>query len=302
MRKIIVLLLAVVVMKSATGQAICYDDKTFPSPVLSDAARELYQKKLSEVKAHYEKDSVNADNIIWLGRRTAYMGRYHEAIAIFSKGIQLHPADARFYRHRGHRYLTLRCFDKAIADFKQAAQLVKGKPDETEPDGLPNAKNIPTSTLQSNIWYHLGLCYYINAEYKNALTAYKQCLRVSKNNDMYVAAANWLYITLRKLEKKKEAAKLLKTIADDMELIENKDYHQVLMLYKQETDFADPVAYLSQSKENLGLASFGFGLGNYLLLNGKREQARKVFELITSSTQWAAFGYIAAEAELAKMK
>ncbi len=285
-----------------TAQPTCFENKPYPAPSLSDAARQLYQSKFAEAKTNYEKDSSHADNIIWLGRRTAYLGKYEEAIAIFSKGIQLHPADARFYRHRGHRYLTLRCFDKAIADFEMAAILIKGKPDETEPDGLPNAQNIPTSTLQSNIWYHLGLCYYIKEDYKKAMAAYKRCLQVSKNNDMYVATANWLYITLRKLGKTKEAAKLLKTITGEMPLIENKDYHQVLMLYKQETDIADPVAYLSGSKENLGLASFGFGLGNYLLLQGKKEQARKVFELITASNQWAAFGYIAAEAELARMK
>ncbi len=271
-------------------------------PSLSDAARQLYQSKFAEAKTNYEKDSTSADAIIWLGRRTAYLGQYHEAIDIFSKGIQLHPADARFYRHRGHRYLTLRCLDKAIADFEKAATLIKGSPDEVEPDGLPNAQNIPTSTLHSNIWYHLGLCYYIKEDYKKALAAYKRCLQVSKNNDMYVATANWLYITLRKLEKKKEAAKLLRTITGDMPLIENKDYHQVLLLYKHETDIADPVSYLSGSKENLGLASFGFGLGNYLLLKDKKEQARKVFELITASSQWAAFGYIAAEAALARLK
>jgi hypothetical protein len=34
-------------------------------------------------------------------RATAW--RFREAIALYSRGIELHPQDARFYRFRGHR-------------------------------------------------------------------------------------------------------------------------------------------------------------------------------------------------------
>jgi tetratricopeptide (TPR) repeat protein len=284
------------------GQVSCFENREHPIPVLSEEAKNLYLSKLDEAKTEYDKDSTHAEAIIWLGRRTAYTGNYKEAIRIFTKGLELHPGDARFYRHRGHRYITLRCFDKAIADFKKAASLIKGKPDETEPDGLPNAKNIPTSTLQSNIWYHLGLCYYITGGYKKALRAYRNCLAVSKNNDMYVATANWMYITLRRLNKRKEAEKLLATILPEMEIIENNDYHEILMLYKKDTDIANPLQYLITEKKDLGLASFGYGLGNYLLEKGEKQEAAKIFQHIVNSNQWAAFGYIAAEAELARLK
>jgi tetratricopeptide (TPR) repeat protein len=301
MRKSLVFILLLFSTK-IFGQPNCFENKEHPLPAVSEQTRKLYESKLAEATAEYKKDSTNADAIIWLGRRIAYTGNYKEAISVLSKGIVLHPTDARFYRHRGHRYITLRCFDKAIADFKKAAALIKGKPDEVEPDGLPNAQNTPTSTLQSNIWYHLGLCYYLKGEYKKAVTAYKKCLSVSKNDDMYVATANWLYISLRKLNKRKQADELLQTIQTEMKLIENKDYHEVLLLYKQEKNFTDPVKYLQTDKQGLGLASFGFGLGNYLLVNNNSEQARKVFELITASNQWSSFGFIAAEAELTRMK
>jgi tetratricopeptide (TPR) repeat protein len=301
MRKTLVFILLLFSIKMF-GQPNCFENKEHPLPTVSEQTKKLYESKLAEATADYKKDSTNADAIIWLGRRIAYTGNYKEAISVFSKGTALHPADARFYRHRGHRYITLRCFDKAIADFKKAAALIKGKPDEVEADGLPNAQNTPTSTLQSNIWYHLGLCYYLKGEYKKAVTAYKNCLSVSKNDDMYVATANWLYISLRKLNKRKQADELLQTIKEDMKLIENKDYHELLLLYKQEKDFSDPVKYLQTDKQGLGLASFGFGLGNYLLQKGKLKPAKEVFKLITAPNQWASFGFIAAEAELARMK
>jgi len=284
------------------AQEVCYENKNYPIPALSEAAKKTYESKLTEAETSYYKDSSNADAIIWLGRRNAYLGYYNKAIEIFSRGITLHPADARMYRHRGHRYITLRCFDKAIADFKKAAQLIKGKPDEVEPDGLPNAKNIPTSTLQSNIWYHLGLAYFIKGEYKKALQAYQECKKVSENPDMYVATANWLYSTLRRLGRDAIAQSLLATVNPGMELIENKDYLQILLLYKQQRVITDPVQFLRSRKEGLGLASFGYGLGNYLLLTGNQEKAREVFQLIIDSNQWSSFGYIAAETELNRMK
>ena len=43
------------------------------------------------------------ENYIWLGRRTAYLTRYNEAIDIFSEGIDKFPVSYRLYRHRGHR-------------------------------------------------------------------------------------------------------------------------------------------------------------------------------------------------------
>lgn len=114
----------------------------------------------------YFDNQNDAEALIWYGRRTAYMGYYKEAIKLFTLGIKNHPNDARFYRHRGHRYISTRQYDNAISDFEKAVQLINGKIDQIEPDGLPNAKNIPLSTLHGNIWYHLGLAYYLKKRYE----------------------------------------------------------------------------------------------------------------------------------------
>ena len=87
----------------------------------------------------------------------AYLGDYKKAIKIFSEGIEKFPEDARMYRHRGHRYISLRKLDLAIADLEKAAELIDGKEDRVEPDGIPNARGIPVSTTNRNIWYHLWL-------------------------------------------------------------------------------------------------------------------------------------------------
>lgn len=142
-------------------------------PSLPAERRAALEADLQKARAEYEKDPAKADAIIWLGRRTAYLGRYREAIAVFTEGISKHPDDARLYRHRGHRYISVREFDRAVADLAKAAALAAGRPDEIEPDGQPNARNIPTSTLKTNIYYHLGLAHYLKGSFAEALDAYR---------------------------------------------------------------------------------------------------------------------------------
>lgn len=280
----------------------CADNARSDQPAMTEAARKTHEQNLAEARSAYERSPNDADAIIWLGRRIAYLGDYKGAIRVFSEGIGKHPKDARFYRHRGHRLITLRCFDDAIRDLETAAKLVKGKADQIEPDGLPNARNIPTSTLQSNIWYHLGLAYYVKGDWKNALRSYKECQKVSKNNDMRVATSYWHYMTLRRMGNHKDAEKLLRQIAGDIEVIENIDYLKLIQLNRDEIR---PEALLSEIQGDaatLGHASLGYGIGNYFLYNGDREKARTIFQKIVAGNQWASFGYIAAEADLARIK
>src|SRR5687767_799810 len=225
MRIIIGSLAALFLFASTTfAQSKCLQAAGEIQPKLSAEQRRDFEIKLTTARADFQKEP-SADNSIWLGRRTAYLGRYKESIAIFTDAIIKYPKDARLYRHRGHRFITLRCFDDAIKDFEKAAKLVKGKPDEVEPDGLPNARNIPTSSLQSNIWYHLVLAHYLKGDFGNARKAYREAEKVSKNPDMLVATTHWLYMTLRRLGREKEASAMLATIPDNLEVIENGDYY-----------------------------------------------------------------------------
>ena len=270
------------------------------APELPAETRANFEQRLAEARTAWEATPDDADAIIWLGRRTAYLGRYREAIKIFSEGIEKHPMEAKLYRHRGHRYVTVRQFDDAIADFNRAAELIRGKSDEIEPDGLPNARNIPTSTLQSNIWYHLGLAHYLKGDFEAALEAYRECMKVSTNPDMLVATTNWLYMTLRRLDRFQEAANVLAPITRDMNLIENDSYHRLLLVYKGEIPAEGAVASGTSEDRALDDATLGYGIGNWHLYRGFRPQAQRIFERVLEGKSWAAFGYLAAEAEIAR--
>ena len=279
------------------GAQSCVETAVIVAPVLSEATRTAFEEKLAEARAQHNLAPNDPDDLIWLGRRMAYLGQYREAIAIFTKGIVQFPADARFLRHRGHRLITIRCFDEAIRDLKQAARLTRNRPDEVEPDGLPNARNIPTSSLQSNIWYHLALAYYVKGDFKKALPAWKRCVGLSTNPDGLVSSTNWYYMTLRRLGRDKQAAKALATIGDNLDVIENQDYLTLLQLYQGKRSEAEIRAALDTGSNTLSNATLGYGFGNWLLVNGREAEAREVFSRILAGGQWGSFGFIAAEGE-----
>lgn len=264
---------------------------------LGPEQREDLEKKLADAEAELDKDPRNPERIIWVGRRLAYLGRYREAIGVFSKGIEMHPQNYALYRHRGHRYITVRQLDEAIADLEKSASLIEGVPDEVEQDGAPNAAGIARSTSHSNIWYHLGLAYYLEGDFGNALRSYKECMDFSKvNDDMLVAAADWLYMTYRRLGREKDARAVLDLIKEDMDILENSAYHQRLLMYK---GVVQPESLLNSSDmTELNLITQGYGVANWYYVNGDSARAKALLEKVVEGSYWPAFGYIAAEADL----
>lgn len=234
-------------------------------------------------------------NFIWYGRRLAYVGRYREAIDVYTRGLREFPRSYRLHRHRGHRYLTLRRFEEALADFSVAARLAEGVPDEVEPDGLPNPQNVPRSTTHSNIYYHLGLVEYLMGDHDASRAAYERCLEFSKNDDMQCASRYWLYLNLMRLDRKAEADAVLRPVQRDMEIFENFGYHHLLLLFKGEMD---PDEILVEGDDGVANATVAYGISMWNFFAGRETDAREAWRQITQDSAWAAFGHIAAEAEL----
>ena len=164
-----------------TEQGISLLGKPLLKPALNPEAIQSLTGKYNIALENFRSDPGNPEAHIWLGRRLAYLGNFTKAIRVFSDGIYFFPSDARFYRHRGHRYITIRKLDFALEDFEKAAKLIEGKKDKIEPDGAPNAAGIPVSSLHSNIWYHLGLTQYLLEDFEGAFKSYERlmlsCLR-----------------------------------------------------------------------------------------------------------------------------
>ena len=220
----------------------------------------------------------------------------------FDAGLKKYPGSFKLYRHRGHRHITLRHFDLAAADLESAARLMRGAALETEPDGIPNAINQPLSSTQFNVWYHLGLAYYLQGNFEQARAAYDSCMRVSINDDLLTATVDWLYMTHRRLNHKKEAEELLHQITDKMTIIENESYYRRLRMYQ---GFLQPEDVLKvgpgDPDADLSLATQGYGVGNWYLVNGDTVKALNIYRQVTDGKHFSAFGFIASEADLLRL-
>jgi tetratricopeptide (TPR) repeat protein len=271
------------VLPSSTGQqepevVSLLGTKLYAAPAEGEELAKL-QANLEEAIRAVEADPGSSEKIIAYGRALAGLWRYHEAIEVYSKGITAHPGEAMLYRHRGHRYISIREFGKAASDMAKAAAL--------------NDKDF-------DIWYHLGLAHYLRGEFDQALTAYENCLKVAADDDSKIAVSNWLYATLRRLSRTDDAARILAGISAGMKVVENMSYLNLLLFFKGLKSEDEILNWAANSE--LDAATVGYGLGCWHLYGGREEKARGFFEKIVTGRYWPAFGFIAAEAELVRMK
>lgn len=84
------------------------------------------------------------------------------------------------------------------------------------------------------MWYHLGLSYFLLGMYDKADWAYTRCAALNKTADDICAVTDWHYMTLKRLGKDEEAAKLLDEITEDMPVSDEvaNSYYQRLRVYK----------------------------------------------------------------------
>lgn len=253
---------------------------------------------LEAARAAWERHPEDVDSIIWYGRRVGYTGDFQGAVDIYTNGLRLHPNEPRLLRHRGHRYLSLRRYPWAIADLELARAVVAGTEDEVEPDGQPNARGIPTSTLHSNIRYHLALAYYLTGQFRRALPIWEEDATVAGNVDQRVAATYWWVLTLAQLGRVAEARTILTSVQADWDVIENGSYHRALLWMRGDLTEAQ---LLPAGASVLERQTVGNGMGQWLAAQGKAAEARRAYEAVLSTGPSASFGVLAAEAGLARL-
>ncbi|MCY2959558.1 MAG: tetratricopeptide repeat protein [Planctomycetota bacterium] len=260
----------------------------------SDPARERQEQDLAvaEKRLAAEPDSEMA--AVWVGRRLGYLGRYEDAVAAFTRGLDRHPDSAWLLRFRGHRYITLRQFDDAVRDLERARELAAGRPDEVEPDGQPNAAGIPIGTLRSNIAYHLGLALLLRGDTERAANVYLAALPLARtNDDRYVSHVFWTWIALRELGRHDEAARLLEPVSSSMKIHENEDYLAALLHFRGE--LSRDALMSGAEPGTTAFATRAHAAARKALYDGDREAARAWFAQIVFAGPMPAFSCIAAE-------
>jgi tetratricopeptide (TPR) repeat protein len=270
---------ALLLLLASIGPAQTAGQPEFVSPSgLKFFSQQDEKGQVAEAEKKLAADPKNIELIIALGRAQATVWRFRDAIATYTRGIELDPTNAMLYRHRGHRYISTRQFDKAVTDMERASRL--------------NDKDF-------DIWYHLALANYLKGNFDKAAAAYEKAYAAAQKDDSRIAASDWLYMTYRRAGKNGEAARSLERITPDMKVEENKSYFDRLMLYKglkKESDI------MTDKLTELEIATVGYGIANWYLYTGDKSKAKELFQKITSGKYWPAFGFIAAEAELTRMR
>lgn len=261
-----------------------------PAPVEAERARQL---ALAEAAAAAAPDDPGA--AVWHGRRLGYLGRYREAIAVYTAALARHPDDPRLLRHRGHRHLTVRDLEAARADLQRAAGLTQGRPDEVEPDGLPVPGRPPHTTLQFNVHYHLGLAHWCLGDFAAAERAFRSCLSVAAHDEARVAASHWLWCALRRQGHTAAAQEIVAPIGAQMDVVENRSYHELCRLYRGDLRAQD----LEPGPGSAG-AALAYGLAHHALVQ-REPRAEGLLRALAAAADWPAFGVLCAEAELLRL-
>lgn len=270
----------------------------FASPVGVDTAK--YEADLKTARAELAQHPDSEEALIWVGRRLGYLWRMKEAINVYSEGIKQHPQSAALYRHRGHRYISVRRFDLAIADLEKAAGLMRDAVDVMEEDGQPNRVKAPLTTLKYNIYYHLGVARYLNGDFAGAVQSFREAKNhVRVFDDNRVALTDWIYMSLRRMGRHSAAKSELIDMGQGMSVIENGAYYRRLLMY---TGALSPEQLVPDDASELDRATLRYGLANWYRVQGDAAKAKPILKKVVSGSQWPAFGYIAAEVDLAGMK
>jgi thioredoxin-like negative regulator of GroEL len=114
-----------------------------------------------------------------------------------------------------------------------------------------------------------------------------------------IATSRWLYATLRHAGKTKEAADLLAGLPKDAQVGDSSSYKELLALYKGEKTAAQ---LLRAATSGVDHPTVGYGVADFWLVSGQKEKALELMREVVRGPQWGAFGFAAAEAELARNK
>ncbi|MCU0650219.1 MAG: hypothetical protein MUF00_19685 [Gemmatimonadaceae bacterium] len=205
--------------------------------------------------------------------------QFREAIATLTRGLDVAPNDVMLLRWRGHRYLTVREYDKGYAD------LVRGY-------GI--------DSTNYGILYHLGVVRMIRGEFDGAADAFARAQRVAPSANERAGSTDWRWMALARAGKRTEADAMLAMRPDSVPTTPGYAYARRLAMYRAVTK---PEALITASDTAaVQLSTLHYGAGNWYLVNGDSVRAREHFTAAVKSGGWPAFGFQLAEVELGRVK
>ena len=271
-RPFIHLILVAALMAPASAQTVQYRS---PGGIQYRAQSDT--GPIARAQAALAADSTNIPLLIQLGIAQSGFRQFRAAIETFSRGLTMAPENAMLYRWRGHRYVSVRQYDRAEAVFNRGLAL---------------------DSANYGIWYHLGVLRFVRGDFAGAATAFARAQPLAPDAGELAGATDWLWMSLARAKRQAEGDAMLRTRPDSLET--TNAYRQRLRLYRGEIG-PDSVITPADTGD-VAVATLSYGVGNWYLVRGDTAQARRWFERAVASGGWPAFGFMAAEADLQRLR
>ena len=282
-----VALVSIVVAAIAIGSALDADQAGAPSVQYKSPEGVEYRSlpdtdAVKTARAALDANPKDIARIIDLGVAQSGARQFREAIETFTRGLQIEPNNALLLRWRGHRYLSVREFDRAFADLSRGSKI--------DPSIYGN-------------WYHLGIVQFLREDFAGAAASFAKAQPIAPDPAELAGSADWLWMSFSRAGRHAEAKFVLDRMLDqrpDFKPVTNA-YTRRLQLYRGEIG---PEAVVTPADtDEVQIATLAYGLGNWYLVRSDKAQARKWFERsIQASSGWPGFGFIVSEVELRRLR
>ena len=214
---------------------------------------------------------------IALGTAQAGARQMQEAVQTFTRALAIWPDSAILWRWRGHRNLSVRNFDRAMADL-------------THGYGMD-------STVYG-ILYHLGVLRFVRGDFNAAADAFRRAQPLAPDAGELAGSTDWLWMSLMRAGRASEASAMLARRPDSLQT--TAAYARRLKMYRGEITPEQLITPADTS--DIDVATLQYGLGDWYMIHGDTAKARAAFERSVKSGGWPAFGFIASEEELRRLE
>ena len=270
-------LIGVIAASSLVGSRLAAQTVQYRSPAGVEYRSQPDTGAIARAERALTADQRNPQRFVDLAVAQSGVRQFREAIKTLTRGLEVSPNNALLLRWRGHRYLSVRDFDRALADLTRGSRI--------------------DSTIYG-IWYHLGIVRFERGEFAMAAAAFKRAQPIAPDAGELAGSTDWLWMSLSRAGRAAEAKAMLARRPDSLPIANA--YSRRLKLYRGEITPGE--VFTPADTADVQVATLSYGVGNWYLVRGDTTEARKWFERSVKSGGWPGFGFIMSEVELRRTR